>query len=117
MGGLVVVNPHPPDPLAQPVIDYVQVDDQRISAVGTTIAPGRHRVTFAYTAPSGAAPEQIRFRYRLAGWDRKWIDAGTERGVSYTGLAPGTYTFQVLATNREGASSKVAATAVIRLQP
>lgn len=117
VGGLVVVNPHPPDPLAQAIIDYVQVDDQRISGAGTTISPGRHRITFAYTAPSGTAPEQIRFRYRLAGWDRKWIDAGTERAVSYTGLAPGTYTFQVIATNREGASSKVAATAVIRLQP
>jgi signal transduction histidine kinase len=117
VGGLAVVNPHPPDPIAQAVLDSIQVDDRQIVAETTTIAPGRHRITFTYTAPSGTAPEQIRFRYRLVGWDRNWIDAGTERAVSYTGLTPGTYTFQVIAVNREGVSSKTAASAVIRLKP
>jgi signal transduction histidine kinase/ligand-binding sensor domain-containing protein len=117
VGGIAVVNPHPPDPVPQPVLDYIQVDDRRFSADAPTISPGHHRITFAYTAPSGTAPEQTRFRYRLAGWDRQWIDAGTERVVSYTGLPPGRYTFQVVATNREGVSNGVAATAALQLQP
>jgi signal transduction histidine kinase/ligand-binding sensor domain-containing protein len=117
VGGLAVVNPHPPDPIAQAVLDSIQVDDRQIVAEATTIAAGRHRITFTYTAPSDTAPEHIRFRYRLVGWDRDWIDAGTERAVSYTGLTPGTYTFQVIAINRDGAPSKTAASAVIRLKP
>jgi signal transduction histidine kinase len=95
----------------------MQVDDQRLSPEATTIAAGRHRLTFAYTAPTSTAPEQIRFRYRLVGWDANWIEAGTERSVSYTALPPGSYTFQVVATNREGASSGVAATSTLTLQP
>jgi signal transduction histidine kinase/ligand-binding sensor domain-containing protein len=117
VAGLAVENPHQPDPMAQAVIDYVQVDDQRLSPETTIIAPGRHRLRFAYTAPTNTAPEQIRFRYRLANWDRNWIEAGMERSVSYTGLPPGNYTFQVVASNREGASSGVAATRTLTLQP
>jgi len=117
VSGIAVVNPHPPDPLAQAVLDYIQVDDRRFSADAPVISPGHHRITFAYTAPSSTGPEQTRFRYRLAGWDRQWINAGTERVVSYTGLPPGHYTFQVIATNREGVSSGVAATAALQLQP
>jgi signal transduction histidine kinase/ligand-binding sensor domain-containing protein len=115
--GIAVVNPHPPDPIVQAVLDYIQVDDQHLGADVTTISPGLHRITFAYTAPSDTAPEQIRFRYRLVGWDRQWIDAGTERSVSYTGLPPGRYTFEVVATNREGVSNGVAATAALQLRP
>jgi len=115
--GIAVVNPHLPDPVVQAVLDYIQVDDQHLGADITTISPGLHRITFAYTAPSDTAPEQIRFRYRLEGWDRQWIDAGTERVVSYTGLPPGRYTFQVVATNREGVSNGVAATAALKLEP
>jgi signal transduction histidine kinase len=37
--------------------------------------------------------------------------------VSYTALPPGNYTFEVIATNREGASNGVAASAALRLQP
>ena len=117
VAGIAVENPHPADPLAQSVIDYVQVDDQRLSPEENTIAAGRHRLIFAYTAPTSTAPEQIRFRYRLVGWDHNWIEAGTERSVSYTALPPGSYTFQVVATNREGASSGAAATRTVTLQP
>ena len=36
-----------------------------------------------YTAPSFVKPEQIRFRYRLAGLDDEWIDAGDRRSASF----------------------------------
>jgi signal transduction histidine kinase/ligand-binding sensor domain-containing protein len=117
VGGIAVINPHPREPVARAILDYVQMDDQRLSEDKLIVPPGDHRITFAYTAPSATAPEQTRFRYRLAGWDRSWIDAGTERVVSYTGLPPGNYSFEVIATNREGTSNGVPATAALRLQP
>jgi signal transduction histidine kinase len=59
----------------------------------------------------------MHFRYRLFGWDRDWTDAGTSREVSYTGLPPGSYTFEVLATNRQGGSSAEPAQIHVQLLP
>jgi signal transduction histidine kinase len=98
-------------------MDSIVVDDQHHLPDDLTVSPGQHRITFAYTSPATMAPEQNRFRYRLVGWDRDWVDAGTSREVSYTGLRPGHYRFQVIATNREGGSSELPAQAEIQLQP
>ena len=37
------------------------------------------RTQFYYTAPSFAAPENVRFKYKLEGFDKDWIDSGTRR--------------------------------------
>jgi signal transduction histidine kinase/ligand-binding sensor domain-containing protein len=55
-----------------------------------------------YTALSLVAPEKVRFRYRLEGRDRDWIDAGTRRQVFYNDLRPGNYRFRVAASNNSG---------------
>ena len=55
-----------------------------------------------YTATSLMAPERVRFRYRLAGVDRTWVDAGGRRQAFYSKLPPGHYRFQVIASNNDG---------------
>jgi PAS domain S-box-containing protein len=60
------------------------------------------RVTFRYTAIDFAAPEQLRFRYKLVGYDDKWIDAGNKRSADYTNLPPGDYAFRVEAARPGG---------------
>ena len=84
---------------------------------GLAVATLHGLMLFAYTAPSSIAPEHIRFRFRLAGWDRNWIDAGAERVVSYTGLPPGNYNFKVEAKKREAVSGNIAAIASLQLKP
>ena len=117
-GGLSVVDPNiDPAPLVPAILDSIVVDDQEQPAANIAVAPGRHRVTFIYTAPPVPAPEQITFRYRLVGWDRDWTDAGGAREVSYTALRPGSYTFEVMAVNREGTPSTSPAAVVVRLRP
>ena len=59
-------------------------------------------LSFAYTALSLTFSERNRFRYRLLGFDTLWHDAGTRRQAFYTNLPPGTYRFQVLASNNDG---------------
>ena len=54
-----------------------------------------------YSALSFVAPQKIDFRYRLAGFDSEWNDAGTRRQVVYTNLKPGAYQFQVIAANND----------------
>ena len=117
-GGISSIDPRlPADLPAQATMDAVFVDEQPLPAVDTTVPPGRHRITFRYTAPGGVAAAQTQFRYRLAGWDKQWIDAGRVREVSYTALPPGSYTFEVMAANREGNGSLQPAAIQLNLKP
>jgi ligand-binding sensor domain-containing protein/signal transduction histidine kinase len=55
-----------------------------------------------YTALSLVAPEKIRFRVMLEGYDHDWKDAGNERKAFYTNLPPRNYRFRVMASNNSG---------------
>jgi signal transduction histidine kinase/ligand-binding sensor domain-containing protein len=55
-----------------------------------------------YTALSLVAPEKVRFRVKLEGWDPDWKDAGNERKAFYNTLPPRKYRFRVMASNNSG---------------
>lgn len=44
----------------------------------------------------------IRYRYRLDGFDLGWIDNGRQQDIAYTRLPPGDYVFRAQATGRDG---------------
>jgi diguanylate cyclase (GGDEF)-like protein len=69
---------------------------------GVKLGPGTNNLEIGFTSPSFSAPSNVRFRYRLLGFDRDWIDAGNRRRAWYTNLAPGSYTFTVQAANSDG---------------
>lgn len=75
-----------------------------------TIAPGGNRseiqLEIHYTALDFSAPNLVRFRYQLAGYQNGWIDAGNERVARYPKLPPGDYQFHVIAFNEDGISSE-----------
>ncbi len=60
------------------------------------------RLDIRYTSTSLISSNQIRFKYKLVGYDKDWIDAGIERKTSYSKIPPGEYTFQVMACSHEG---------------
>jgi signal transduction histidine kinase/ligand-binding sensor domain-containing protein len=106
--GLVSVDPQNVEKNSLPppvVIEAVRVDDRLVGEGSTAaplkIPPGRHRVDFQYTGLSFVAPEKVRFRYRLAGLDTEWLDAGTKRTINYNYIPPGSYTFRVIACNND----------------
>jgi signal transduction histidine kinase/ligand-binding sensor domain-containing protein len=68
------------------------------------------RLDFAFVAPTFTAPERVRYRYRLAGFDSDWVDGGTQRTATYPALRPGTYEFQVNASSVDGAWAPAVAT-------
>ena len=55
-----------------------------------------------FTALSLAAPEKVRFRYTLEGYDNAWQEAGNRRQAFYTNLPPRSYRFRVIAANNSG---------------
>ena len=55
------------------------------------------RLEFSY-APLSLRPQTgIRYQYKLEGFDRNWVYAGTNLSASYTNLPAGTYRFRVQA--------------------
>jgi signal transduction histidine kinase/ligand-binding sensor domain-containing protein len=66
------------------------------------LPPLARALTISYTALSLAVPEKVRFRYKLEGQDPDWREVVNERQVQYTNLAPGHYTFRVIACNNDG---------------
>ena len=106
--------------LAPVIVDRVDIDDQRAgpSPVSSlTVPAGRHRLTIRYTVPEFRIPGRIRFRYRLEGWDKKWIEAGTLRNATYTGIPPGLYAFHVANSDGYGNWSSVESSLPIRVTP
>jgi len=52
-------------------------------------------VELQFTGLSFRDPKNLRFRYRLEGYDQTWQLAGTRRNAFYTNLPPGRYRFRV----------------------
>jgi signal transduction histidine kinase len=73
------------------------------------IPPGVNRVEIAFTGLHFAAPEKIRFQYRLAGLDERWLELGNRRTAEFGHLPPGDYKFEVKACNADGVWSATSA--------
>lgn len=110
----IKLNDQPP-PVA---IEEIRVDDESINpAQNIELAPGKGRLAFYYTALSFVAPERVRFKYKLEGFDNDWVDGGTRRIAYYTNLRPGRYKFRVIASNNDGLWSPTSAAFDLYLKP
>lgn len=75
-------------------------------------------VTFEFAALNFTDPHKNRYAYRLEGFDRDWVEAGTQRVARYTNLPSGRYTFRVRGANNDGVwNMEGAALAVTVLPP
>ena len=111
-------NPSPhQDATARPptvILEEVLVDGEPVafdvngksSTPNLRLPPGRHRLEFRYTGLSFAAPERIRFRYRVMGLDSDWLDVANRRAAFYSYVPPGGFTFEVSACNADGVWSE-----------
>ncbi len=119
--GVARVDPaHLPRNTVVPPVLVEQMDVNRSPvdlAHSRELAPESKDFAFTYTALSFAAPERVRFKYRLDGFDRDWVDAGTRRVAYYTNLAPGHYRFRVIAANDDGVWNEEGAEVAFDLAP
>ena len=58
--------------------------------------------SFRFAALDFRSPDKNRYQYKMEGFDKKWVDAGTRNFVTYTNLAHGEYTFVVRGSNNDG---------------
>ncbi len=121
LDGVSFIDPaHTPENRVPPpvAIEKVLVDDQaRGLGQELTVRPGANRLEFQYAGLSFVAPQKVQYRYRLQGFDRGWIEAGSRRAAFYTNLPPGSYRFQVMAANNDGVWNTAGASFALRLLP
>ena len=105
--------------LAPPVlIEKVVIDQQTVLPNQLDrLSPGKERFEFHYTALSFLVPDRVLFKYKLEGYDREWIDAGTRRIAYYTNLPHGDYRFRVIACNNDGLWNQAGASVAFVLEP
>ena len=106
--------------LAPPVTIWsLTSGSQRYANRGATLKLPEHStsVQIEYSAGSLTIPERVRFRYRLVGSDSDWQDVGTRREATYTNLRPGSYTFQVIASNNDGVWNNTGARITFAIAP
>ncbi len=120
--GMAVTHPLtlPLNKVAPPVaVERFAVDDapQMLGTEGLRIASGHRSFTFDYAALSYTMPSRTRYRYKLEGLDRDWVDAGSRRTAYYTSLPGRRYRFRVIAANDDGVWNDVGAELRFSVQP
>ncbi len=120
-GGLVVVDPGQlkqntvPPPLK---INQVLRDDVDLGLTqNQTLTPGNHRYIFNYSALSFVAPEKVKFKFKLEGYDKDWISSTGDRKAFYTNIPSGNFTFRVIACNNDGVWNNTGASYTFRIAP
>ena len=124
MKGLAVIDParmgineHPPPVEIRAVVTSKGELPMPAPGMPLTLAPEDRYLTADFAAMTFVAPELTTFSYKLDGYDDEWVDAGTRRQASYTGIPPGAYSLRVRATNHDGIESAEEAVLDIELQP
>ena len=106
MKGVVVVDPrrlHSSSVIPPVQIEKVLINKQEQFISSDSQMPlGAGEVELHYAALSYTAPEKLRFKYKLEGFDKDWVDAGTRRFAYYANLPPGHYSFKVIAGHIDG---------------
>ncbi|MCP5049084.1 MAG: helix-turn-helix domain-containing protein [bacterium] len=123
--GISVVNPTPVPDTETPL--RLMMEDVLFDLESVLMHPGTQGNTFQgittynfyFTAPTFRSPEKIKFKYRLEGFEEKWVllPPGNERAAYYKDLAPGNYTFKVIACSAEGVWNEPGVSFTFTLKP
>ncbi len=120
--GAIAVDPAQMNSYSLPppvVIESLMVDGQATPLANGKIVvpPGHEQYEIHFTALNFDAPDQSRFRYRMEGLDKNWVDADTRRIANYGHLPPNHYHFQVIACNSDAVWNRTGASLDFTVEP
>lgn len=70
--------------------------------IDLTLPHNKNNISFDFIALNYIAPENIRYSWKLDGFDENWSNLSSKDYCSYTNLEPGKYSFQLKSTNEKG---------------
>jgi signal transduction histidine kinase len=73
--------------------------------------------SFEYASLDYSAPMRNQYAYKLDGYDKDWVQAGSRRYASYTHLDPGDYVFNAKGSNSDGVWSSEVASIGLTISP
>lgn len=106
--GVAMIDPGSitPNPIPPPVIiEQVLVNNEPVTnRLKPVFLPAKNMIEFYFTALSFTAPGRVKLRYKMEGFDSRWIEVAPreKRAALYLNLGPGDYRFQVIACNSDG---------------
>ncbi len=119
--GLAMVDParRPLNPLPPPVhVESLTVDNQEVDLRREVRLPaGSRKLEIQYTALCLRQPARVRFRYKLEGVDKEWVEAGGHRAALYDNVGPGRFRFRLMASNDDGLWNESGDTLAFSLAP
>jgi signal transduction histidine kinase/ligand-binding sensor domain-containing protein len=117
--GFVTVDPAPQHVTLTP--PRVQLDrpvvDGRSLQDGQEVPSAARRFDFHFTAPVFVAPDSVRYRFRLDGYDEEWSEPTSQRFATYLHLPPGQYRFRVAVRGNDGGWSPAVGSLAFRVVP
>lgn len=95
----------------RPHIEHVSATGRAQEVAGSTLTlkSFARNLEIRYTAINLSRPQETRFRFRLSGFDRDWVEAGQNRSILYPSIPWGEHLFEVQARTEGGPWSQVSA--------
>ncbi len=82
-----------------------------------TLNYNENKIEFQFVALHFTNADNNKYAFQLTGYDKDWVQAGTNRIATYTNLSPGTYTFTVKAANSDGVWNEKGTSITIEILP
>jgi len=122
MGGVAIIDPNAEIVNTNPpptIIEDISIDRKSVEKLQSEIElkPNQTSLEIHYTGLSLIKSNQIKFRYKLEGFEENWVEAGTNRTANYSYLPAGNYTFRVIAANANGVWNTEGASVKIVVHP
>ncbi|MES2775050.1 MAG: two-component regulator propeller domain-containing protein [Bacteroidota bacterium] len=127
---------NPREIISNPVIPQIALTDLKIRNESIQPNPGQsplstaiylsdkivlpyndNMISFEFSALDFAAPLKNMFQYKLEGFDKDWVNSGNIHSATYTNLDPGTYTFRVKGSNKDGVWNHEGTSIVLTILP
>ncbi len=90
--------------------DTILTDGQKLSY-------DQNYLTFDVLGISLTNSSEVKYAYKLDGFDQDWSPPTKDRSITYSNLAPGSYTFMVKASNNSGIENQQASSLSFTISP
>lgn len=100
------------------LFDYAENEHFDPEKNSVLLRHNENSLSLEFSALDYSSASKIQYAYRMAGVDKAWNYVGNNRRfVNYSNLSPGTYTFQVKASNENGVWSERVTSLRVKVKP